>query len=540
MKALKFTFCLAVICQSIGYSQEWFLDPNRTFEFNGTVLNVELDPAIWNRKPTNWSTSYCSPCSGPSFGADRGGKKSEAQTYWEQNVSLGVVDGRNCLLLTATYDQHTESCSDCPNNFALPCTLEVGSCKTFDYKSGMIETTATPNPGGFGDYGYGKFEICCKMPSGEGVFPAFWLFGSDTSQCNTIPIPNEIDVFEHHGGPLTNDIAELNYRYYNYCNDPFFNYNDPCDPLDPPNGPNDQISGFSWHSGVDLSQGFHVYSVEWTADHMIWKIDGVNRRIINRNTYFDIFPCQKMSVIANLAISNGTTALFPCSLAIDYIHFYTQSKCKSYVVCDYDDESPSSSFHQLEGYSIDLALGDDIYPLISDFNGINGLDIHASETYWTPGWPLIGSNRDYSCDLNVTTSYNVQAEDRIIMHDGFLADANLFTNANDLFIAQIIPCSSHSPQPFDNRVQVVKDIEVENGVSIYPNPAIGDITIDLKDIKSYNGCSVYNTLGSELFRINFNDKQSIYKIKLDEQPKGIYVFKLYKESGIELRKVVID
>lgn len=50
----------------------------------------------------------------------------------------------------------------------------------FDYTSGMIYSNRK--------FGYGKYEIKCKLPKGKGFWPAFWVFGG--------PDYNEIDVFE--------------------------------------------------------------------------------------------------------------------------------------------------------------------------------------------------------------------------------------------------------------------------------------------------------------------------------------------------------
>lgn len=43
------------------------------------------------------------------------------------------------------------------------------------------------------DFGFGRFEIEAKLPSGKGLWPAFWLYAANTW-------PPEIDIFEAYSG----------------------------------------------------------------------------------------------------------------------------------------------------------------------------------------------------------------------------------------------------------------------------------------------------------------------------------------------------
>ncbi|HEY3695994.1 glycoside hydrolase family 16 protein [Phenylobacterium sp.] len=64
------------------------------------------------------------------------------------------------------------------------------------WSSGLISSRDRDGPEGRGfvqQYGY--FEIDAKLPSGMGVWPAFWLIGVDKSESSA-----EIDVMEYYGG----------------------------------------------------------------------------------------------------------------------------------------------------------------------------------------------------------------------------------------------------------------------------------------------------------------------------------------------------
>lgn len=64
----------------------------------------------------------------------------------------------------------------CPKSF-----VEAGKQYTAEIKAGCCTSKNT--------FYHGKFEICCKLPKGKWLWPAFWLTGNKTW-------PPEIDIFE--------------------------------------------------------------------------------------------------------------------------------------------------------------------------------------------------------------------------------------------------------------------------------------------------------------------------------------------------------
>jgi Ca2+-binding RTX toxin-like protein len=156
----------------------------------------------------------------------------------------------------------------------------------YHYPSGMLST----NPTFTQTYGY--FEIRADVPSGAGVWPAFWLLPADGSW------PPELDVMEI------------------LSQDP-------------------RAAWTTGHSGVgghtasgqsnfipDTSDGFHTYGTLWTPTTLTWYIDGVE--VFKMATPADMN--KPMFMIANLALggwagSLGANAL-PAEYKIDYIHAY--------------------------------------------------------------------------------------------------------------------------------------------------------------------------------------------------------------------------
>ncbi|HEX8445329.1 MAG TPA: family 16 glycosylhydrolase [Sphingomonas sp.] len=135
---------------------------------------------------------------------------------------------------------------------------------------------------------YGYFEARMDIPSGQGVFPAFWLY---TSQGNG----SELDVMEAHGGDVTTVAIH------------------------------DRSTGTDVPLGTtvftpDVTEGFHNYGVMWTKETVTWYIDGVAIKSIP--TPADMHG--PMYLIVNLALDSKVAADFKgADLQVDYVRAYT-------------------------------------------------------------------------------------------------------------------------------------------------------------------------------------------------------------------------
>jgi len=156
---------------------------------------------------------------------------SEQQAYVdsEETISLvqdGLGDGANgALAIRALYRPGSRSAGG----------------GAFDFISGRIDTRE-------------KVEVSCgtisariKLPTGQGIWPAFWALGA-----GAWPGVGEIDVMENvgerdwvsvalHGNGYSGETPLVNRRYF-------------------PSG--------------DDGTGWHVYSVEWTPAELVFRVDG--------------------------------------------------------------------------------------------------------------------------------------------------------------------------------------------------------------------------------------------------------------------------
>lgn len=211
--------------------------------------------------------------------------------------------------------------------------------ENFNYSSANIDSKYK--------FGYGIFEIRCKIPKGKGFWPAFWTFGVDENQTN-----NEIDVFEFWDNNTINHNMTVHYDGQMCLTD---------------------------YNGPDYSLAFHTFTMAWDIYKIEWYVDGDLKR---RSTKFytmlgqtigceiqaghyirdKVYPKDPMNIIVNLAIESGKKAPnaltpFPSSLEVDYVRYYQQMSCDGPVnATDISDLNLSNNMYNLViGPSINLS-----------------------------------------------------------------------------------------------------------------------------------------------------------------------------------------
>lgn len=187
---------------------------------------------------------------------------------------------------------------------------------SFEYSSGEIDSRE--------QFGFGVYEIRCKIPRGKGFWPAFWMYGEKDG------INNEIDVFEfwNQRGIFTklskNKLARVHNMTAHY------------------KGRMSQKN----YVGPEFSEDFHVFRVVWDECRIEWWMDGSFKRRITRYKKMrpydidcgdlksqndleeNVFPRDSvMGIIANLAIQSKDAAPddstpFPAIMEIDYIRYF--------------------------------------------------------------------------------------------------------------------------------------------------------------------------------------------------------------------------
>jgi beta-glucanase (GH16 family) len=154
---------------------------------------------------------------------------------------------------------------------------------------------------------YGRFEARIKLPWGQGLWPAFWLLGSDI---DTVQWPNcgEIDIMENRGQE--------------------------------PTLINGTVHGPGYSGGESITKSysltndrfdtdFHIFGIEWAPDYINYYVDDV---LYNQITPADVTGewvfDKPFFIIINLAVggnyvgSPNTETVFPQTMLVDYVRVY--------------------------------------------------------------------------------------------------------------------------------------------------------------------------------------------------------------------------
>ncbi len=148
---------------------------------------------------------------------------------------------------------------------------------------------------------YGYVEARVQLPFGQGLWPAFWLLNA-----YYVDDKPEIDIMEFIG-----DNQDVVYHTYHY--------HDSDGTL--------RSTESAPSSGVDFTNGWHTFGVEWLPGVLIFYVNGIEKhRVVDAKV-----SQQEMYIIANTALggwwpgSPDSTTNFPAQYKIDYIRAYQKA-----------------------------------------------------------------------------------------------------------------------------------------------------------------------------------------------------------------------
>lgn len=160
---------------------------------------------------------------------------------------------------------------------------------------------------------YGRFEARMKLPSGQGIWPAFWMLGENFGDVGW-PTCGEIDIMENIGREPT--------RVHGTLHGPGYS------------GENGIGRGYDLPNGQRVDGGFHVYAVEWEENEIRWYVDDV---LYQTRTPSDLPQGARwvydhpFFLIMNIAVGgywpgypDGSTQL-PQQLVIDYVRVFQRT-----------------------------------------------------------------------------------------------------------------------------------------------------------------------------------------------------------------------
>lgn len=259
-----------------GYALEW------SDEFNGNKLDLN-----------KWSFQLGTK--DPNGGPDYWGNQ-ELEYYTDENHV--VKDGK--LVITAKKETKE----------GMPYTSTRIRTKTDDGET-LFATQ------------YGRIEARMKLPTEEGLWPAFWMLPADTTIYGTWAASGELDIMEARGRVPDKVGGTIHYGSQ---------------------WPNNTYYGkeMTFDTATDIS-GYHLYSVEWEPGKITWLVDNVpyfstsnfwSKDSASSENYaygapFDV----PFYLVFNLAVggtfdgeANLENASFPAAMEVDYVRVYKKSE----------------------------------------------------------------------------------------------------------------------------------------------------------------------------------------------------------------------
>ncbi|MEW2167748.1 family 16 glycosylhydrolase [Streptomyces sp. NPDC007084] len=212
----------------------------------------------------------------------------ERQYYTSGNKNA-ALDGQGHLVITARKEN--------PSNYQ----CWYGTCQY---------TSARLNTSGKFTSTYGHVEARMKIPRGQGMWPAFWMLGSDIGQVGW-PNSGEIDVMENVGFEPSTVHGTIHGPGYS--------------------GSGGIGAGYTLPNGQAFADAFHTFAVDWAPNSISWSVDGTvyQRRTpadLGGNTWVFNKP---FFLILNLAVGgywpgdpDGSTT-FPQQLVVDEVKVTT-------------------------------------------------------------------------------------------------------------------------------------------------------------------------------------------------------------------------
>lgn len=174
---------------------------------------------------------------------------------------------------------------------------------------GRHYTSARLNTAGKFEQGYGRFEARIKIPTGQGIWPAFWMLGANLKHGVKWPDCGEIDIMENIGSRPTMNNFALHGPGYSGAHD----------------------INHEHYAPVRLSDDFHVYAAEWEPSAVRFYLDDVMTASFSTadipNGYKWVYD-HPFYLVLNVAVGGqfpgnpDHTTKFPQEMVVDYVRVY--------------------------------------------------------------------------------------------------------------------------------------------------------------------------------------------------------------------------
>lgn len=230
---------------------------------------------------------------------------------WQDEFDGAEIDNTKWRLefgYTGASNGELEIYTDRPENVYLEDGCLVIAALEENYR-GYRYTSARLKTQGLHSWTYGRIEARIKIPSGQGLWPAFWMLGANYATVGW-PACGEIDIMENIG--KTPDTVRGTIHGPGYCRD-------------------EGIFADWTITGQRYADDFHLFAVNWEPGQISWFVDNKRYNTLTPESVpgkwvFD----HPYFIILNVAVGGywpgypDATTRFPQHMYVDYVRVYSK------------------------------------------------------------------------------------------------------------------------------------------------------------------------------------------------------------------------
>ncbi len=173
---------------------------------------------------------------------------------------------------------------------------------------GKLFTSARLKTEGLQTWTYGRIEARIQIPTGQGIWPAFWMLGEDITTKGW-PGCGEIDVMENIGSEPQ--------RVHGTVHGPGYS------------GGSGVGNSYRHPEGAAFADDFHVYAIEWEPEEIRWYVDDAHYGTVTaEDVPGEWVYDHPFFIILNVAVGGrwpgypDDTTEFPQQMRVDYVRVY--------------------------------------------------------------------------------------------------------------------------------------------------------------------------------------------------------------------------
>ncbi|MGU3499075.1 glycoside hydrolase family 16 protein [Mycobacterium sp. C31M] len=199
-----------------------------------------------------WETNFSSieeAMEAWSLQSGRWGAVAGENQYYTPDFSNVTVDANGHLIISVRRGPTPDNAA-APNNYTSARVVSFG------------KQSVQPNS---------RIVARMQLPYSKGLLPAFWMVGLEPGHEFDWPRQGEVDIVEYPGFGTEEGKTHWTGNVHG--------------PAADDNTVDVKLHNIGGNLGVDLSQGFHDYGIDWYPDRIVWHIDGVQTGQITQAQY---------------------------------------------------------------------------------------------------------------------------------------------------------------------------------------------------------------------------------------------------------------